>query len=427
MIKLAKLIMATALSGVFVSAVWAQDAAPAKLTLDECITLAMKNQIDINTGKNNVTVSEGRLTQARSSYYPQVTIQNNTFQESSRDLPLQKTTGTGISATMNVYDGGLREANVKGARYGLQQTEASLARIRQTVKFNVTTDYYTALKSKHLAAVADENVKYNQTLRAQIQAQADAGDAARVDILPVEAELANTQVELLSAQNTVQTSLIQLQNTIGLSPQPGFDIVESELPPETAIPEMTEYVDKALANRPDILQAKANVGVSSASVSSAKVSLYPRPVISGSYQKNLEGNITQDDTQLNGSIVFDLFNGGANRAAYKEARANKDTSQQQLMQVDKDIRAQVADAYFNLISAKQRMAASDVGLNAAQRNYEAQKERYNLKLASTLDLLNAEVQLITAQNNTVQSKYQYLTAIAQMDYAVGLAGGINAE
>ncbi|MHB1458896.1 MAG: TolC family protein [Armatimonadota bacterium] len=427
MIRIMKLVLSAALSVIFISALWAQDASPIKLTLDECITLAMKNQIDVNTGQNNVTVSKGRLTQAQSSYFPQVTVQNNTFQESSRDLPLQKTTGTGISATMNVYDGGLREANVKGAKYGLKQTEASLTRIRQTVKFNVTTAYYTALQSKHLASVAEENVKYNEALRAQIQAQADAGDAARVDILPVEAQLANTQVDMLSAQNTVQTSLIQLQNTIGLSPKEGFDIVESQLPAEMAIPVMTDYVDDALSNRPDILQAKANLGVSKASVSSTKVLLYPRPVISGSYQKNLDGNITQDDTQINGSIVFDLFDGGSNRAAYKEARAQEDTSKQQLLQVDKDIRAQVADAYYNLVSTKQRMAASEVGLNASQRNYEAQKERYNLKLASTLDLLNAEVQLITAQSNTIRSRYQYFIALAQMDYAVGLDGGSNAK
>lgn len=420
MIRLMKLVMAAAISIFFISALWADDAVLVKLTLDECVNLAMKNQIDILSGKNNVSVSEGKLTQARSSYYPQVTVQNNTFQESSRDTLIQKTTGTGISATMNVYDGGLREANVKGALYGLKQSEASLARIRQTIKFNVNTAYYTVLQSKHLADVAGENVKYNQALRAQIQAQADSGDVAQVDILPVEAELANAQVNLLSAQNTVQTSLVQLQNTIGLSPQPGFDIVESELPSETQIPVMTDYVDKALLNRPDILQAKANVGVSKASVSSAKVSLYPRPVISGSYTNNLDGNITQNETQLNGSIVFDLFDGGSNRAAFKEARALKNTSEQQLLQVDKDIRSQVAEAYYNLVSAKQSMSASDVGLNAAQRNYEAQKERYNLKLASTLDLLNAEVQLITAQNNTVQSRYKYFTAIAQMDYAVSL-------
>jgi outer membrane protein len=214
--------------------------------------------------------------------------------------------------------------------------------------------------------------------------------------------------------------LVQLQNTIGLSPEQGFDIVESELPSETQIPAMTDYLDKALLNRPDILQAKANVGATKASVSSAKVSLYPRPVISGSYTNNFDGNITQNETQLNGSIVFDLFDGGANRAAYNEARALKNTSEQQLLQVDKDIRSQVAEAYYNLVSAKQSISASDVGLNAAQLNYEAQKERYNLKLASTLDILNAEVQLITAQNNTVQSRYKYLTAIAQMDYAVGL-------
>lgn len=419
MIAFTKLALVAALAVLLCSGAWAQEPVTAPLSLDDCVALAMKNQIDIVTAKNSVYVAEGRLTQARSSYYPQVTIQNNTFQESSRNNLQPKTTGTGVIATMNVYDGGLREASVKGALFGLKEAEAFYERTRQTVVFNVTTDYYSALKAKHLAAVSEENVKLNEALRAQVQARADVGDAAAVEVLPLDAQLANSRVDLLSAQNAVLTSLIQLQSAMGLSPQASFDIMEVTAATDAEILPLDQYLSKAAAHRPDILQSRANLGVSRASVSSARIPLYPRAVISGDYQQNLSGHMLQDDARITGSIVFDVFDGGANRAAYKIAKAGANSAEHQLLQTDKDIRSQVEQAYINLTNAKQRIAASDVGLNASQLNFQNQRERYNLGLGTTLDLLNAEVQLITSQNNSVQARYQYFTAIAQLNYAVG--------
>ena len=97
------------------------------------------------------------------------------------------------------------------------------------------------------------------------------------------------------------------------------------------------------------------------------------------------------------------------------------------MQLNKDISAQVEEAYLNLTSSKERVAAAEISLAAAQQNYEAQKGRYSSGLAITLDLLNAEAQLVTAQNSDVQAKYDYYIAIAQMNYALGIQGDLNGK
>src|SRR5512132_1576688 len=85
------------------------------LTLQEAIQIAMANQIDIKVGQNNVTIARGRLTQARSEYFPSVTVQNNTFRTGSGRGVLGTTnTGTALTVSQNFFDAGLREANVKG-------------------------------------------------------------------------------------------------------------------------------------------------------------------------------------------------------------------------------------------------------------------------------------------------------------------------
>jgi outer membrane protein len=399
---------------------------PAPLSLQDAINVALANQVDIKIGQNNVTISKGRYTEALSSYFPQVSVRNNTFRTGTRGVLGTTNTGTALTVTQDFWDGGLREAKTRGARYGVTQNRANLVRTTQSVTFSVTQDYYNVLRAKHLAEVAESNVKYNEALREIVQTRAEIGTAAKSDVLPVDAQLANAKVALVSALNDLRTAQVQLQNTMGVSPQPGFDVVDVTAAPDFQVQPMEAYIQTGAAVRPDVAASKAALGSAKAAVTSARIPLYPRPVISGDYQKGFGTDISSSH-EIVGSIVFDVFNGNANRAAYREARASQSTADSLAKQVIKDIQAQVQEAYLNLTSAKERLSASDVGLAAAQSNYDVQSAKYKEGLAITLDLLNAEVQVVTAQTNQVQARYDYYTAVAQLQFAIGNEGVADAN
>lgn len=405
----------------------AQEAKPtAPLSLQQVLDITFRNQTDIVTARNNVLIAKSRTAQALSGYLPQLSIQNNAFSGGTGVLS-KVTNGTAFNVSQNVFDGGVREANMVGARYGVTQSTAGLSRTTQTVAFSVTKSYYEVLRAKHLADVANASVKYNEELRQQIEARAAVGDVAKVDLLPVEAQLANARVTQLIAENEVRTASLTLQNAMGLSPTAEFDLQDVDNVPKVETGQLKQYVDAALKVRPDVLQTQAGTGAARASVRAARINLYPRPVITGLYQRQIQGGFTTSGSQIVGGIVFDLFNGGANRAQYREAKATQANAVEQQLQVGKDIQAQVEQAYLNLTNADQRTTASEVGLTAAQANYDAQKDRYGQGLATPLDLLNAQLQLITAQSNLVEARYDYYIAIAQMDYSVGKQGGFNAN
>lgn len=392
---------------------------PEALSLEQCIQLAMQNQLDVILAQNNVTVAKSRAAQARSAYFPQLSIQNNAFVTGSGSVLSKATTGTAFNVTQNIFDGGLREANVLSARYGVAQNTARLTRTIQTVTFDVTKAYYEVLRAKQLAVVAESNVKYTEELRKQVMARIEVQEAAKVDVLPIEAQLANARVNLVSAQNAVRIAALELRRAMGVSPQESFDILPVEPVTPVEIKSLNDYVSTALDARPDVAETKAILGAARASVRAARINLYPRPVISGQYQRQIQGGFTTSGAQIIGGIVFDLFNGGANRAAYKEAVALQANAVQQEAQIVKDIALEVEEAYLNLTSSKERLEAAKIGLEAARTNYEVQKERYDEGLAVTLDILNAEVQLTTAEASEVQARYDYYTALAQLDYATG--------
>lgn len=419
------LIAGVLLAGSALAAVQAIPKGP--LSLQQCIETAMNNQADVIVARNNVVAAKSRSAQAKASYWPQVSIQNNAFVFGSQNVLTQSTTGTAFNVSESIFDGGLREANVRQTRYGVVGSSASLSRTTQTVAFNVTSDFYDVLRAKRLADVAQANVKYSEELRDQVKFRAEQGDVAEVDVLPVESQLANARVNLVSAKNSVRTASLQLQSTMGIMPTADFEIQDVKTVAEPEISTLEAYVKNAREARPDVLGSKADIGAARAAVTAARINLYPRPVISGEYQRQISGGFTTSGSQVVGGIVFDLFNGGANRAAYKEAKALQASAAAEERQLYQDIQVQVESAYLNLTSAKERLEASEMGLASAQKNFDVQKERYSLGLAITLDLLNAEVQLITAQTSEVQARYDYYTAISQLEYAVGKQVSPNAS
>jgi outer membrane protein TolC len=400
--------------------VTAQETAKAEpLSLAQCIEIARKGQTDVITAGNNIIIAKKNLTQKNSAYLPQVSIQNNTFAIGDEGVLSRSTTGTAISIDQNIYDGGLREASVEGARYGVQQRLHALDRTLQTVTFDVTQSYYTVLRSKQLAEVSEANVKYNEELRSQIESRAKLGDAAQVDVLPVEAQLASAQVDLLSARRNVRTSLIKLQSAMGLAPKAEFDIQAVQDAPLSDLEPTNTLLDTAIKSRPDLLQAQASVGAAKTSVKTARISIYPRPVITGGYSKSLSGGFSQTGGQIVGSIVFDAFDGGANRAVLDEAKAAQANSQEQVNELTRQIHAQVEDAAIGVNDAKDRIRAAQSSYDASHKNLDVQIEKYGQGLAITLDMLNAEAQLISAQSSLVQARYDYYIAVAQLEYALG--------
>lgn len=389
------------------------------MSLQECIDIALKNQLDVVIAKNDVAIAKSQLAKTKSEYLPQISVDNNAFTTGSQGVLSQVTTGTALSANLNIFDGGIREANVKASRYGVQSTDSAYKRTMQTVTYTVTKAYYETLRSKHLAEVASSNVKYYQTLLEQVTQQINEGSKATVDKYPVEAELASAKVDLLSAQNTVRTSILDLQATMGISSRSGFDVAEVDTIPDTAVQMLDNYVNYAKKSRPDITQAQAQICSAKASTTAARISLYPIPTISAGYQHSISGGYRTSGTQMVGGLTFNLFDGGASRAAYKTAKLTQESAVESAKQLDRDVRTQVEEAYLNLTSSKERLAASQTSLDSAKKNLDVQRERYNLKLAITLDVLNAELQYVTAQSDYVQAKYDYLIAISQLEYTTG--------
>lgn len=403
----------------------AAPAATAPLSLSQCIATALQRQTDVLVGEQSVTAAQAQYTQARSGYYPQVSVQYNKNLVTS-GTQYNGVDGPSVSVTQNFYDGGLREAKVARSNYTVEQVDASLDRTKQTVIYSVTSSYLALLRAQHLATVDDKRVEYINGQLEMVRACAAAGSTAEVDVLPIEAQLANARVDQLAAKNSIRTAAINLQLAMGLTPAADYAIQDVKLPSKITIPTQDECLKLALEQRPEVNETKAGIGVAQASVKSAKIALRPQPTISGTLEQPLTGGNKQIYS-INAGISFDVFDGQSNQAAYREAKANLTSAELRSEQTVKDITADVQNAYVTINNSHERVDASTLSVAAAQRNLDAQDERYKRGLAIPLDLLNAQLELSTARSNEVEAEYDYLTALAQLHYAMGKQGEVTWE
>ncbi|HOF88138.1 MAG TPA: TolC family protein [Armatimonadota bacterium] len=398
---------------------------PAPFTLRACVETALQRQAGILQGANAVESARARATQAKSAYYPSIAISHSTVLAESGRATGQRD-GASLTITENFYDGGLREARISGANAAVAQSGYTLARTRQTVVYAVTRDYFALLRARQLATVQTARVAYLENYLTLVQARVDAGDAAEVDRLPVEAQLANARVDLLAAHTAIRTASVQLQQAMGLSPSPAFTVADYAAPPALPITSFEDSLARGAADRPEVGETRAGVQSAGASVKSAKIALLPRLVVNGSFDQPIASGDPNAFTIV-GGIAYDLFNGGSNRAAYREAQVSLSSAEIRAAQISRDIEAEVEAAYLNLESARERLAASDLSLQAAQKNVDVQQDRYAQGLAITLDLLNAQVEVVTARSSAIQARYDYYTSYAQLEYAIGTQGGLYAH
>lgn len=394
----------------------------APLTMDQCVELALKQNSELQLARNNVQTARIREQAALSGYLPRISAQYTVLNDYNRSGPNSNDTGTTLTVEHTLYDGGLREAGIQRTRHQLLNTQAGRTGTEHSIRLQTIQAYIEALRARELHAVALSSKQYITQLRDQVRARAEQGLSATADVLPVEAQLASADVSLVSARTSMQSRLIDLQITIGLTPDAGFDIQGLDMGGTQDVPSLTEALSSAKAHRPDLREALEAAAASRWAVREAEINLYPRPVVSLAYVRRDLSSGKSEERQIRAAIQLSTLDGGVSLAAAREAQVSRSSAELRIQQTERRIHAEVEQALLDLTSAVKRVEAAEVSVQAATQSYSAQVERYHQGLNSIVDVLNAETQLTSAQSSRIQALYDLFLARTQLAYATGTIG-----
>lgn len=410
--------------GFLITPIYAELPTDRPVTLKECIDYAFANHSSVLIAKRSVLSSSAAVTVARAGFIPQITASSMySNSDSNPSLP------SGSSGRMLQHTIGVTEYLIDGWRTptALRQALASekialaeLEQVRQERILAVTTAYFEALRTKRLADIAQQTLNEAQQQRDLVQARIDAGDAAQVDIYPVEVQLANAKLSKIKADNNARLAADTLRNAIGLGRGQALMLVEvDESKLSSNIAPLDDYLAEALKSRPEILSYEAQLQSQNAALSYAKLQRMPVPTVSMSYKRGY-GDVSFDSSwEIGVGLSLSIFDGGALAADVRSAKARLESIQLAYEQKKKDIINEVEQAYLNYKSALEQLEASKTNVLLAQKNVEVAREKYSQGLGIAIEITTAEVAYSEALANNAQALYDSYVAYAQLEKAVG--------
>ncbi|GIV08779.1 MAG: protein CyaE [Fimbriimonadales bacterium] len=398
-------------------------AAQQTLSLDDALRLALDNNGQARAALADTESAQARLNATRANLFPSFDISSSTTRTRIEGGGVNTDTTqrqNGLGLEWLLLDNGQRELRI---RQSSRSAEAVRQNVRDTVRrilFQTARAYYEVLRRQELLRVADTAVRRAETLLAVAQAQAEVGTAPQKDVLQAEADLANARVQQIQARNALRLAETDLKRLIGWDPTRELPALQ---PPEgapSAPPELSveQLWRRARLQRPDLRNAELSLQISQLGVDAARLNSLLRLQITARGFREVEPNTR---TQGSVSVIasYPLFDGGLTRANLREAEANLQSAQFRLQQAERDAYAEVESALLSLRESTERLGASKVAVAAAQRNFDAAQESLREGVGTIVEVLTAQLALITAETNLVQATYDAAVAELQLRVAVG--------
>jgi len=393
-----------------------------RLTLQQCIDIALQRNPSISAAEYSVNAAAARVGQARSAYYPQINLSGNYSKFSSYVDPTngsQNLYQGNAELTQNILDFGRTPSQVRVQRLGEDAARSDRRNTVSQVVFGVKQAYYNFLQAEKNGDVAVETVKLTQDQLDQANGFFDAGVKSKYDVTTAEVNLSNARLAQIRAENNVQIARVTLKNAMGAPDLPDFAI-EDTLAFQKSPVSFEEAVQRAYTNRPDLQSVLATKEAFQESVALARTGHYPTLTGNATYTRAGDVFVPELSGWSAGvTLNIPLFSGFLTSYQVKEAKQNLYLQQANEETLRQSILLDVQQAYLNLRALDDGVVVAELTVRQSQENYDIVTGRYNAGVGSPLDVTSALVGLANAKTNYIAALANYKIAEAALLKAMG--------
>jgi len=395
-----------------------------KKTLAQCIEIAVQNHPSLKAADAAVQAGHQRVLEAVSPYLPQL---NGTYQTSRRQTspaafggsgPVTKSTFSSTSATFTqvLFDFGQQLELIRSEQASEEQLRADRTTQLNTVVLNLKQAYFNVLATVRLLGVADETVHQNQKHLEQAEGRFKVGLAAKFDVTTAQVQLAQAELNQVTARNNVAVARETLRNALGLTGALEFDIVDNFDVHQVLVTE-GEALAAAYDRRPELQSIRAQELSTSKYIESLELSNLP--TLNASAQLGLQGvdHPTGAVWSVGGNLSVPILAGGLTMFQIGEQKANFANITFNEEVTRQNIALEVRQDVLNLQQASESIRVSEKGLQLARENLDLAEGRYQTGVGNIIELTDAQASLTTAEASHVQALYTYKTSVAALEKA----------
>jgi outer membrane protein len=401
-------------------------------TLESALAQAYRNNPTLNAQRAALRATDESVPQALANYRPRVT---GTADAGFQHFESTSTTGgtlTETNANIAPRGGniGLVQPLFNGFRSGnlTRQAESSVLAGRETLRnaeqvalLDGATAYMNVLRDTAILDLQRRNVQVLQEQLKQARDRFNVGEVTRTDVAQSEARLAASQSQVLAAEANLKGSQATYRRVIGTEPVN----LRAGMPVDRLSPRTLEgSIDSGWTVHPTVVAAQYTVDAAQAAVKAAEGTLYPTITLESSVQRrwDVQPGVTDQMTgTVLGRATVPLYQGGAE---YSIIRQNKETLGQRRIELDVQrdlVRATVVQAWSQLEATKAQIIAAQAQVTATEVALNGVREEARVGQRTTLDVLNAQqelvnarVSLVTAQRDRVVASFALLSAVGRL-------------
>ncbi|MGH7499973.1 MAG: TolC family protein [Gemmatimonadales bacterium] len=406
-----------------------------EVTLQEAVRLSEQVQPSVVQARGNVVTAAAQHRSAWGAYLPSVSASSSGsefFSEGASSVdPVtgqviggdrsNRSVSASLSASVDLFTGFRRGAQLKAAKAGQEAAGASLVDARFQQALNTTNQFFDALAASQLVRVRQASVhRAEEQLKVSV-AKLSAGSATRSDSLRSLVTLGTAQLDLIQSQTDLATAEAGLARLIGqqgrVSARDDSAFYQVVAPIDTAAVRI-----EAESRSPRIQEATANAVAARADLRAARAAYWPSLSLSASTSWN--GSKANDydllnQRQLNLGLRWTLFNGFARELSVTQQSASLDVAEANAADASRAVESAVISQLAAIDAARIKIDITQTSVAAATEDLRVQQERYRLGLSTIVDVLTSQEALNQAEVDVVTARFDYLRAKAQLEALIG--------
>ena len=407
-------------------------------TLESALVQAYQNNPTLNAQRAAVRATDENVPQALSGYRPRISItasggeqslSSTTKVTSTNPSTYQTQSGynspvsAGVTASQTLFNGFQTANRTRQAESQVQAARETLRSTEQSVLLNAVTAYMNLLRDTAIFDLQKRNVEVLQEQLRQVRDRFNVGEVTRTDVAQSESRLASGRSQVLTAESNFKTSGAVYRQIIGSNP--------GRLSAGTPVdrfspPNLSGAVGAAGANHPSVTTAQYNIDIAQLQVKVAEGALYPTLSVQGNFTKNYlaSGNLNTMESynaSVLGQLSVPIYQGGAEYSLIRQAketlgqrRIDADTAREQVRQIVVQAWGQLDAAKANIEATQAQVQATEIALNGVREEARVGQRTTLDVLNAQQELVNARVALVSAQRDRVVASYTLLAGVGRL-------------
>lgn len=426
-------------------------------SLEECVRYAIDNNIQIRQQIIQTELQQNTLDLSKLKLLPTLNGQathNYSFGRALDETTYQYTDQENVQSN-NFYLGGnlslfkgLQNLNtIQKNKYDLLAGTEDLNTIKNNISLNVALDYLQILLNRELVASTGNQLSITRQQIEKTRKMVDAGSVARGNLLQIEAQAAQEELQLINLKNQLDISYLNLTQLLELKSTAGFEIIVPDIRVDTnsVIDGNIEGIfASALGIRPEVRSSEYQLTSSEYDLKIARGSRSPQLSFNHSFSTGYSsirkkllgidpvagpqyGNYSFAD-QVNDNINYGLgfslsvpiLNGWQVNKNISNSKLMIQNSQMALEGTKKQLYKNIQQAYADAVASMKKYSASTKAVVSMEESFRYTEQKFNVGMVTPVDYNAAKSQLLNAQSDMAQAKYEYLFKTKVLDFYKGL-------